>query len=170
MTVAYSQASMESRRVCPHGYISQFERMIFYSANNIEVGRHIPVKDRVRFTGSNVGDLLGFAQMVKPGSMAQWKATFCVKKTMYGSKREEVGNKGGGPSGSPEGVQRVRQNEDVEPVCYWSTPTDVLFTVLDGEYPIGAVNDFAVGDAGFAYCCIINKKCLPGIYVDRYTL
>ena len=157
MTVAYSQASMESRRVCPNGCISQFERIIFYSANNIEVGRHIPVKDRVRFTGSNVGDLLGFAQMVKPGSMAQWKETFCEKKAMYGSKREEVGNKGGGPSGSPEGVQRVRQNEDVEPVCYWSTPTDVLFTVLDGEYPIGAVNDFAVGDAGFAYCCIIKQ-------------
>ena len=37
MTLAYSQTSMESRRVRPHGYISQFERMIFYSANTIEV-------------------------------------------------------------------------------------------------------------------------------------
>ena len=131
--------------------------MIFYSANTIEVGRHIAVKDRVRFSVSNVGDLLGFAQMVKPGSMAQWKETFCAKKAMYGLKREEVGNKGRGPSGSPEGVQRVRQNEDVEPVCYWSTPFDVLLKLLDGEYPIGAVNDFAVGDAAFAYCCIIKQ-------------
>ena len=76
---------------------------------------------------------------------------------MYGTKREEVGSRGSGPSGAESSTPRVRQNDDVDPVCYWSTPQDVLLTRLEGEYPIGAVNDMTVGDAVFAHCCIVKK-------------
>ena len=157
MTIAYSEDSLKARRFTARGYISQFERMIFYSGHAIEVGRHIPVKDRTRFSGSNVGDLLGFVQMVTPGSTEQWKETFFKKKQMLGTKREDVGSKGTGPSGGESLTPRVRQNDDMEPVCYWSTPKEVHLTLLDGEYPIAAVNDLAVGDGVFAYCCIVKK-------------
>ena len=135
MTVTYSETSIRSRRQAVNGWLHQHEKLLFFSREKLEVGRHMKLIHRDHFEGTNYGDSLAFAHF--PPMTSLWCETFEKKKLIYGNdNRVDVGGRIEGVSEGADGPKpRPRLLTDIEPLAYYQTPAAVLLTILK-DYPL----------------------------------
>ena len=87
--VIYAESTMRQRRtrVGGVGSMRQLKSLHAYAAKET----HFPEQDRVKYSGTNVGDCIG--EVVLDTWEDSWKLSMADKKLLYGSNRRAVGGR-----------------------------------------------------------------------------
>jgi hypothetical protein len=149
--VIYEEGSLVERRDLARGVgtVHQMELIHIFTRDGLTV----PSRDRIKFPGTTLGDMLGPVAM--PSLDKVWRATFRLKKTVFGTARVAVG---GRSAEDEEGKKAKRELDSVEPVFYHAHGEDLweelLHSIAISPDKIKAIVDFTPGDGSLAHVCV----------------
>ena len=152
----YSEECLMQRRASLQGYVKQSETLLQVTApsGKLDVPDVLPHRQRTRYHGSNMGDSIGYINLMPWNDC--WTQSFDQKKKMLGTKRREVGGK---VDSQPP---RERRGHEMEPVSYTSMPQTFYDEICD-ELTLQGSIDFDAADGTNALSHIEASRQYTGL-------
>jgi hypothetical protein len=172
LSVVYTEESIRERRERVRGLGSikqlEFVHVVTHKSFTKTDDRAATVKDRLKYTGTIAGNVLGPVGL--PSYDTEWQETYKVKKDIFGTARVAVGGRtDGDDSDDSDGGDAKRAKimprdpDSREPVFYHTVSADVVEEIIHSIAPqidrVGAVIDFTPGGGVLANICV--RKGIP---------
>ena len=154
--ISYDADSLRERKGVARAETSfdVVEHMVLVTKKGHEITASLPHAKRLRYAGSNVGNMIG--PVKAPPYDVLWQLPCKIKREIVGAYRIPCG----GPTPDEQigrGTQRKSLNT-IEPV-FWRSRPEKLYQTLLADYHITAVIDLTAGDGVLMTHCV--KARLP---------
>ena len=158
LNLTYSlQCLLDRRAACQAGHIKQTEQLLVVAGHSLDVPNPMPLRDRSPwYQGNNYGDTIAWVTL-KPWA-SSWQEKWQDKKKMLAKRREDIGGRTEGLAvKEPKQHNKPRQNEDLEPISFFSMPMEVYKCMMH-EHHIECSVDFDPGDMELELAHMLMKK------------